>query len=210
MKLYFSPLTGSLAARCALYEAGAEAEYLIYDRFAKRLADGGSLATVNPMEQIPTLVLNDGTVIGETLAVLLHIADTHPDARLVPRDRPARSQVERWLSFVAAELHASFFVPFFERGTPEAVKAHLITRLPRRMVVLNAHLAGQDHLAASGFSVADIYLYTVLNWVRLTGVDLAAWPHVAAHHARIAARPAVKRAFNEEKEIYRQAQGATG
>lgn len=204
MKVYFAPLTGSFAVRCALYEAGMQAEFIPVDWPTKTVADGHALTDINLMAQVPTVHLDDGSLLTEIAAILLHIADTNPAAGLAPRDRPARSQVERWLSFIAAELHASFFVMYFHPETPVAVRDFLSTRIPVRLQTLEAHLAQQDHLEKSGFSVADLYLYTVTNWTGLAGIDLARWPNIAAHHARIAARPAVKQAFSEEKALYKQ------
>ncbi|MCA0399473.1 MAG: glutathione S-transferase family protein [Proteobacteria bacterium] len=203
MKVYFAPLTGSFAVRCALYEAGATADFIPVDWATKTIPGGIALAEINPMAQVPTVILDDGTLLTEISAILLHIADTYPAAGLVPASRPARSQAERWLSFTAAELHASFFVMYFNPATPEGVRDFLRARLPRRLLTLDTHLGQHDYLADDLFSVADIYLYVAMNWVRLAGIDLANWPHLAAHHARIAERAAIKRAFAEERELYK-------
>ena len=56
------------------------------------------------------------------------------------------------------------------------------------------------YLLGEDFSVADAYLFTVLNWSRFIQLDLARWPLVAAYHARVGARPAVQAALKAERQ----------
>jgi glutathione S-transferase len=56
------------------------------------------------------------------------------------------------------------------------------------------HLASRQYLVGDHFTVADAYLYTILTWTRIAGIDLAAWPVLAAYRERIQQRPAVQAA----------------
>ena len=81
MDLYFSPLACSLATRIALYEAGAEANYLEVDPKTKVVQkDGSDFRTVNPLGLVPTLRTDDGTVLTENAAILQYVADRFPNA----------------------------------------------------------------------------------------------------------------------------------
>jgi glutathione S-transferase len=65
MDLYFSPLAGSLAARIALYEAGADARFIEVDPETKRTSDGSDFAEIYPLGLVPLLRLDDGSLLSE-------------------------------------------------------------------------------------------------------------------------------------------------
>lgn len=68
------------------------------------------LAAVNPMRQIPTLVLPDGSVMTESAAILIHLGMTHPHSGLLPADASARAQAIRGLVFIAANCYAALSI----------------------------------------------------------------------------------------------------
>ncbi|MFO1080288.1 MAG: glutathione binding-like protein [Reyranellaceae bacterium] len=210
MDLFFSPLACSLASRMALYEAGAAATaattFVQVDSATKRTAQGDDYRTINPLGLVPALRLDDGAVLLENAAILQHIADRHPAAGLAPpAGGLARARLQQWLSFVGSELHKGLFTRLFDKDTPPAVRTRTLETGARRLALLERHLANRDWLLES-FSVADCYLATVLNWKIATPVDLAPWPAVAAHFARVTTRPAVARALEEEFALYAAAQ----
>ena len=88
MDLYFSPLACSLATRIALYEAGAEANYLEVDPKTKVVQnDGSDFRSVNPLGLVPTLRTDDGLVLTENAAILQYVADRFPNAGIASRTR---------------------------------------------------------------------------------------------------------------------------
>lgn len=199
MELYFRPLACSMASRIALYEAGLDSGYIAVDSKAGR-AGGADFREINPMSLVPALRTDDGAVLTENVAVLTYIADLAPEAGLGGGDR---HQLLRWLAFTATELHKAIFNPLLTEGVPEPVKAYAGTRVEAPFAALSAHLAGRETLL-EGFSVADAYLFTVLNWARLTRVvELDAWPVLSAYVERLLQRPAVARAQAEEYALYR-------
>jgi GST-like protein len=66
-----------------------------------------ALARVNPLRQIPTLVLPDGSVLTESAAILIHLGLVAPEGRLLPGDAGARAQAIRGLVFIAANCYAA-------------------------------------------------------------------------------------------------------
>jgi glutathione S-transferase len=60
------------------------------------------------------------------------------------------------------------------------------------------HLASRQYLVGEHFTVADAYLYTVLTWTRIAGIDLSSWPVLAAYRERVQQRPAVQAARRAE------------
>lgn len=207
MKLYFSPMACSAASRIALHEAGAEAELVEVDPRSKTLlADGSDFRAVNPLGYVP--FLEDGDVrIAENGAILQYIAARHPDARLAPTDAVGRASLQRWLSFIATELHKSLFMPLLDPKAPPAVKEYALAKGAPRMAWLEEQLAGRDALL-DAFSVADAYLVTVLAWTAVVPVTLG--PETKRYLDTVRGRPSVARAVREEYALYlaEQARGA--
>lgn len=200
MTLYFLPLACSLAARIALDEAGIAANYSQVKR-----GDPG-FAAITSTRRVPALRLDDGKVLTEATAVLLYIADRAPPGALAPdKGSAAWYEMVSWLSFTATELHKKSIGPLIATSAPEAVKAHALSQVPADLAVVEAHLKGRDWLASDAFTVADAYLFAVLNWLKATPVDLTAYPIIAAYHGRLLQRPAVSAAFALEYQLYRAA-----
>lgn len=202
MKLYFSPLACSMAARIALYEAGAVAQFEQIDGKTKRTAGGRDFRQVHELGLVPVLELPSGLVISENAAVLQHIARLHPDARLAPTDAEGTARLQQWLCFIGTELHKALFTPLLERQAPPEAKDYALSKAGSRLSFLAEQLAGREYLL-DHFSVADAYLFTILNWTNATPVDLAPWPTLVAYQARLRERPSVARAFREELALYR-------
>jgi len=201
MDLYYSPLACSMAARIALYEAGAECGFIEVDAKTKRTLDGADYYAVNPLGLVPALRTNEGEILTENAAVLQWIADSHPQAALAPEGGMQRARLQQWLSFIGTELHKALFLPLLDPKVPAEAKAQASAKGESRLACLNAHLEGREFLL-DRFSVADAYLFTVLNWKIATPVDLATWPNLAAYYERLKARPAVAKALREEFALY--------
>jgi glutathione S-transferase len=201
MELYFSPMSSSLAARAALYEAGADVRFIEVDRKTKRTGDGGNLRDIFPLGLVPLLRLEDGTLLSENVSVLQYIADRYPAAKLAPADASGRARLQQWLSFVATELHKAFFTPLLDPNAPDGTRPHTLKKFESRLRYLNDHLTGRDYVL-DDFSAADLYLSTVLNWTLPTRVDLSAWPATKSYHERMRARPSFAKAFGEEMALY--------
>lgn len=205
MELYFAPLACSLATRIALYEAGEAARFVQANTRSKKLEDGGDLFAINPMGQVPALRLDDGSILTENTAILQHVADRFPNARLAPASGVERSKVQQWLGFIGTELHKAVFVPLLDEKASEEVKRYSRDKIALRMATLQAHLRGREYLLDS-FSIADAYLTTILNWASATQVDLKQWPEVHEYYQRMLKRPSIARAVGEEFALYKEEQ----
>ena len=201
MDVYFSPLACSLASRIALYESKQVADFHRVDTKAGRTASGEDYRSINPKGLVPALRTDDGVVLTENAAILQYIADRFPDAGLAPSAGFARSKLQQWLSFIGTELHKALFIPLFDRKMPDDAKALVLDKGRSRLAYLNDYLTGREFLL-DRFSVADAYLFTVLNWKIATPVDLAPWPAVEAYYLRLAERPSIARALKEEHALY--------
>jgi glutathione S-transferase len=204
MDLYFAPLACSMATRIALYEAGGNANYIARDR-NKRLPDGSDFLAINPLGMVPTLRTDDGEVLTENAAILQYIAERFPKAELAPTTGMERARLHQWLSFIGTELHKAVFLPLLQRQLPAEAKAYAASLADARLAIVEKHLTGREFLL-DRFSVADAYLYTVLNWSRATAIDLTRWPAIRAYLSNLRKRPSVAKAVSEEGALYAEEQ----
>lgn len=190
-----------MAPHIALHELGIDHETVVINLRKGEGQTPEHLAR-NPVGAVPVLETDDGRTITEVLAILLYLAQGKPEAGWIPAD--SILLYER-LSFIASELHKSFFPLFFgERivSTPEAVaelsrtyKERLLPRFGR----VSEWLGAQDYLLGR-FGPADIYLYVILTWwLRGIRESLDAWPNLLSFVKRMEARPGVLAALAHEK-----------
>ncbi|HEU4403681.1 MAG TPA: glutathione transferase GstA [Polyangiaceae bacterium] len=198
MKLYISPGSCSLSPHIALREAG-----LTFDlekvMLATRKTEGGvDFALINPKGYVPVLELDDGQRLTEGVAIVQYIADQKPASKLAP---PAgsfeRYRFQETLTFISTELHKTF-APLFNPKTPAEYKTMSIERIGQRFDYLSKELAGKAFLMGDTFTVADGYLFTILNWTNFVGIDLGRWPTLKEYHGRVASRPNVRAALEAE------------
>jgi glutathione S-transferase len=127
-----------------------------------------------------------------------YLADQKPEAGLAPKNGSLeRYRLQEWLNFLTSEVHKSFS-PLFKPNTPEEYKKIAKENLAGRFDWLDQQLAGKDYLTGKAFSVADAYLFVLLNWTKFQSIDLAKWPNLTAFHARVGARPKVQEALQAE------------
>ncbi|MEP7311831.1 MAG: glutathione transferase GstA [Pseudomonadota bacterium] len=191
MKLYYLPGACSLATCISLLEAGQKFEAFAVSRGEKRTADGKDYLTINPKGYVPALVLDNGEVLTENVAVLSYVATLNPAAKLAP---PVGTlgyfRVVEWLAFISTEVHKNFGM-LFKPGQDEAVKKMAKENLQMRLGFVEKALGDKTWLTGDDYTVADAYLGVVLSWSPRVGVDLIDKPKVTAYLARSKARPQV-------------------
>ena len=204
MDLYFSPLACSMATRIALYEAGAEANYLEVDPKTKVvLNDGSDFARSTRSGWCRRCAPTTALVLTENAAILQYVADRFPQAGIATGPGIERSRLHQWLCFIGTELHKGLFVPLLDKKAPPEVKAYVLGKNLSRLDYLENYLKGRDFLL-DHFSVADAYLVTVINWTMATPpIELAKWPELKAYYERLRARPSIAKAVAEEFELYK-------
>ena len=198
MKLFYSPGACSLSPHIVLREAGVDVALERVDLKSKKTEHGADFTTVNPKGQVPTLQLNTGEILTEGPVIVQYIAELNPAAGLTGAPGSmTRWRVLEWLNHITSELHKGFS-PLFRPNTPDAYKEIARANLAAKFDALEKHMAGRDYLTGDAFTAADAYLFTVMNWGKFTGIDIARWPTLAAYHARVAARPKVQEALAAE------------
>jgi glutathione S-transferase len=198
MKLYYSPGACSLSPHIVLLEAALPHTLEKVDLAAKKTAKGVDYLTINSKGAVPALELDDGKVLTEGPAVIQYLADRNPDSGLVPRAGTfERYQLIEMLNYITSEVHKGF-APLFDKQASAEMKAAAKTTLGKKFDWLTNYLKGKSFLLGNDFTVADAYLFTVLNWPAKVGIDLSKWPALAAYHAHIGQRPKVQQALKEE------------
>lgn len=198
MKLFIKPGACSLSPHIVLEELGLPYETEVVDLAKKTTASGQDFLAINPKGYVPALQLDSGELLTEGPAIVQYLADLAPEKQLAPANGSvARYQLQSWLTFIGTEVHKSFS-PFFNPKAPQEWKDIARANLERRLAYVAQQLEGRDYLLGSEFSVADAYLFTVLNWSKFIKLDLGAWPVLVAYQARVAARPAVQAALKAE------------
>jgi glutathione S-transferase len=200
MKLYFAPGACSLSPHIVLRELGLPHQLVKVNTKTRKTEDGGDFLQVNPKGYVPVLELDDGQRLTEGPAIVQYLADRVPQAGLAPANGTMeRYRLQEWLNFITSELHKQYS-PLFNPATEESVKESQRAKIRGRIEWINRELAGRDYVLGSQFTVADAYLFTVLNWSQWVGIDLAQWPAVAAYMARVGARPKVLEALKAERK----------
>jgi glutathione S-transferase len=198
MKLYYAPGACSLSPHIVLCELKLPHELEKVDLKTHTLKSGADYREVNPKGYVPALQLDDGLVLTEGPAIVQYLAELKPEERLLP---PAatleRARVQEWLAFIGTEIHKSFG-PMFRPGISEDWKDALLANIARRFEFVEESLIGREYLMGTDFTVADAYLFTIVNWAPMMEIDLDLWPRLQAYQQRVAARPAVQEAMRAE------------
>ena len=190
MKLYYSPGACSLAPHIALSEAGLSYEAIKVDLRKHQLSDGTDYYAINPKGYVPFLETDDGARLSEVAVLLQYIADRKPGTLAPAFGSMERYRVMEWLNFIATEIHKQFG-PLWDPSTPDATKEQQRAKLAKRFDYVAKTLSAHPYLTGDAFTIADAYLFTVVNWSGMLNVDLSPWPSLQKFQARIAARPKV-------------------
>lgn len=202
-KFFYGPKTCALASRIALEEAGAAYEPVRVD-FASGEQTKPTYLAINPKGRVPALVTDRG-VLTENVAILAFVAQSRPDKNLAPLSDPfAFAEMQAFNAYLASTVHVNH--AHKHRGhrwaTEESSFLDMRRKVPETMaasfrLIENDFFRG-PWVMGEAYSVADAYLFTVTRWLEGDGVDVAQFPRVAEHLARMGERPAVQRALAGE------------
>lgn len=200
-KLYWAADSGALAPHIVLEEIGAEYERCVVDMGRGEETSAGYLA-INPRGQIPALALEDGTILTESAAITLHLADSHPQAELLPPvGSRERALVYRWLLYAAANLYEGCLRFYYsDRYTTDAsqagqVRASARTYLDHAWSLLEDALGEGPYFLGRRYSVLDPYLLMLSGWHEKPDELFARNPKLQFLCAAVRARAAVERVW---------------
>jgi glutathione S-transferase len=187
-----------MAPHIVLREAGYQFDLVKVDIPNKKTAGGDDYWKVNPKGYVPALQLDDGQVLTEVGVICQYLADQKPESGLAPKfGTMERYRLMETLNFAASEIHKQIGALFNPKMTPEMKEVQLGV-IERRFNALEKALEGKQYATGDKFSVADAYLFTVLNWTGMHKIDLGKWPNIQSFMARVGARPAVQETLKAE------------
>jgi glutathione S-transferase len=198
MKLYYSPGACSLSPHIVACETGVPVELEKVDLASHKTESGQDFTGINPKGYVPTLRLDDGSVLTEGPAIVQYLADQKPATGLAPAAGSLdRYRVQEWLNFIGTELHKNFS-PLFNKASSDDVKQTAKSNITKRLGYLNEQLANKQYLLGNNFTVADAYAFTIVNWTNFIGMDIKPLANLTAYMARVGGRPKVQQALKEE------------
>ncbi len=170
-KLYGTKGSGTCAVKAALTEAGAPFEEVEITTSKKQHLTE-EYRQINPRQQVPSLMLPDGSIMTEGSAMLLHIADAHPELGLAPAPgTPERAQHDRWLMFFAVNVYEGMLRNLMgeryttdgngKQGVEEAARAYV----DRHFSIFEESLGDGPYFFGDNSSMLDIYMWMIAQWM---------------------------------------------
>ena len=201
--LYYSPGSASMAVHLALLEVGAPHRLAKLD-FEGDEQHGPEYLRINPRGQVPTLLI-DGKPYFESAALLLILAERHPEARLAPPPGSAlRADWYQWMAFLTNSLGPVYRYWFYpsDLGSPEHppfVRDALRQKIEDAWSLVDAHLAAHGpYMLGADFSAVDLLTLMYMRWSRNMPRPVTAWPSLQKYAELMRARPSWKRLYEIE------------
>jgi glutathione S-transferase/GST-like protein len=205
-KLYWAKDSGAMAPQALLEEIGAAYDKIVID-FEKGEHRNEEFLSVNPMGQIPALVLPDGTLMTETAATLVQIADRHPEAGLAPPPGSAeRARFLRWIFFLASNVYPTILRIYYserystDASAAEGIRAAAEGELDEQFGILDGAIEPGPFLLGEVFSAADIFLWMLIRWHPAPESLFEKAPRLERLAERVQVRPAVARTWREHAD----------
>ncbi len=212
LQLYFAPGACSFVPHTMLQAAGASFEPRLV-KLHKGEQYGEEYKAINPRAQVPVLVA-DGQVITQILAITPFIAERFPAAQLMPAQGTAKAKFLELLAWMNNSVHPTFthiFMPqkfTSDEAAQAAIKAHNTALFAKQLAEIDGYVAkakssggtylaalfGHDHLTA-----LDAYTLTLTRWGSIAGIDPTQFTHSWAHLQMLAALPAVASVIERER-----------
>jgi len=201
MKLFTMSGACSLASHIALRWADAEFELVVvtHDELASE-----PFGQVNPKRVVPALLLDDGSVLTESLAVLQYVAEMHPAARLGADSVWERARLNECLAYLVGDVHLAWspvFVPeryVTVKANEEDARQAAFLQIDQHFRRVNDELGEREWLLFNRRTVADAYLYVMCSWKDDTPTPLASYPALSAFKLKLDSDVEIERALREQ------------
>ena len=142
-------------------------EAVVWDSEAER----DKVAKVNPMRQIPALVLPSGEVLTESAAILMWLAEQHPRAKLAPAvGDPQRAAYLRWMNFLPASIYSLYWIRDDPRrlaadeAAADVIKARTAERIAECWRIMDSQVSPGRYILGDELGVLDLYVTVMSRW----------------------------------------------
>jgi glutathione S-transferase len=201
--LYYAPSTAALAVHWMLIELGAPFELELVDLAAKAQKSDAYLA-MNPSGHVPAMIV-DGRPQAEAAALLMLLAERHPEAGLAPAPGGnERADYLQWMFYFANTMQPAFRAWFYpeEPAGPENVDAarrHARGKLEPAFARLDRHFGdGRAYVLGQRLSAADFMFTMLCRWSRDMPRPATDWPHLRPYIDRMRAMPSLREVHARE------------
>ena len=196
LTLYYSRASCAYAPHILLHDAGADFTTVEID-FATGEQTSPDFLAINPKGRVPALVTPDG-ILTENPAILLYIAQTHPETKLAPSEPFALARAQSFNMFLASTVHVAH--SHKHRGArwadDPAAQAAMTAKVTENMAMyagmIEAHYFTGPWVLGENYSMCDAYLALITRWLGADGVDLADFPNLQAHDKLMRTRPSMQ------------------
>jgi glutathione S-transferase len=168
------------------------------DPTTQRTVDGRDYLEISPLGLIPALRLDDGFLLTENASLLQHLAASSNSVNHTPLSSFDLRSLYQWLYMVGADIREALPLCLFDRKTAAGTALHKRQFVVASLDFLNVQLTERQYLLEQ-FSIADAYLFSLLNSTPPSRIDFSPWPAIKAYHDRLLERPSVSRAMTEER-----------
>jgi glutathione S-transferase len=202
--LYYAPITCALAPYITLTEAGATFEVRPLN-FRQGQHTSPEYLKINPKHKVPLLIV-DGRILSESVAIQTWIARTFPQARLLPADPWQELQAISLMSWCSGGIH-----PFLARinspprvcdvaATEASVTRLAAANLAELFKIADDLLAGREYFF-DHFTAPDAHFFWCQRRARQFELDFSGFRHCTAHFERMLQRPSVQKVLAFEKSV---------
>ena len=186
LQLYYSPRSCAFAPHILLYDADANFD-VIEVNFDKNEQNSTDYLKVNPKGRVPALLTPEG-ILTETPAILLYIAQTHPDKKLAPSDTFLLAQAQAFNMFLASTVHVAH--SHKHRGhrwvndkfAEKAMTAMVLENMTECAQFIEEHYFQGPYVLGQKYSMCDPYLALIFRWLHADGVEISAFPGLCEHN----------------------------
>jgi len=192
-----------MAAHIALEISGAPYESVKLD-FRSNEQKKGDYLTINPKGRVPALVCEQG-VITENPAILLFLAQQFPDASLAPLKDPFKlAQINAFNAYLSSTVHPAHAhgVRGYRWADDEVAIAEMKRKMPEVMTecfgMIESEMFKGPWVMGEAFSISDIYLFTIAQWLEADGVDTSLFPKVMSHRLKMRDMDVVKKVLADQ------------
>ena len=202
LKLYYAPGTISIAVAITLEEAALPYEAIKIDFKTAEQTQPDYLA-MNPKGRVPALVLDDGTVLTETGALLEYIAAIAADKNLVPADPKDAAHMRSAMYYLASTMHVAHAHKMrgsrwaTQQSSFDDMTAMVLQTMSACAAYVDTHILRGDYVLGDNFSIADPYLFIVCNWLSGDGVDVALYPKILNFMTEMKQRASVRTIYEK-------------
>lgn len=206
VKLYYTPTSCGASSFICAFIAGLKFDCEVVDLSTHNTESGVDFYTINPKGNVPTLVLDDGTILNENISCLEYIADKSRENGVILAPELGsndRYVVNQLLSFLATELHPTIGLFFNPKSKDADIREFVLSVFNKKMKYLQNHIIKSDktYIYGDSFTIIDAYLHIILSWFGYVGIDINNYPVAKKYFETICSDERIKNAKNRISSI---------